>query len=419
MRRLAEVPDAFRFAVAALRANLARSILTSAGIIIGITFVVLMGWAIKGIDAMWEQTISIIGKDMIYIDKWDWAGGRNWRKLERRRNVTYEQAVRASERIESAELVMPLVRRWGGRVSVGNSTLMCSVLGTTASYGRTPAGDIASGRYFSEIEEQHGMRVVVLGHGVAKNLFPDGGAIGRTLRIGKAPFLIVGVAEKRGYLMMDFVDNQVLIPIMAYRGLYGFAGANFSVAVKTGSERMLDIVRDEAVGVMRTIRNVPPLADNDFSINEMKAFDEQVATIRLWIWGVGLSLSILAFIVGSIGIMNIMFVSVTERTKEIGIRKAIGARRSSILVQFLIESAVLCCAGALVALPLVQGIITLARWVMISLLQFEEASVIPSLLPADLLGLAIGVSIVVGLLAGLIPALRAAHLDPVEALRFE
>jgi putative ABC transport system permease protein len=182
---------------------------------------------------------------------------------------------------------------------------------------------------------------------------------------------------------------------------------------------MLDIVRTEAIGHMRAIRNVPPDADDDFSINEMKAFDQQAKNIRIGIWVVGMGLTILAFIVGSIGIMNIMYVSVTERTKEIGIRKAIGARRSSILAQFLIESALLCMAGALIAFPIAQGIVAGARFLAVDVLEQEWASVISPLIPLDLLGIAVAVSVVVGLLAGLLPALRASRLDPVEALRYE
>jgi putative ABC transport system permease protein len=191
------------------------------------------------------------------------------------------------------------------------------------------------------------------------------------------------------------------------------------VAIKAGNERLLDIVRDEARGHMREIRNVPPGDDDDFSINEMQAFDAQVANIRVVIWRVGIGLTVLAFIVGSIGIMNIMFVSVTERTKEIGIRKAIGARRVSIRVQFLVESAFLCLVGAIIALPIAQIIVATARWVAIGPLGYDWMSVVSPFIQIDLLLIAVGVSVVVGLLAGLIPAIIASRLDPVEALRFE
>ncbi|HLP28482.1 MAG TPA: ABC transporter permease, partial [Candidatus Didemnitutus sp.] len=330
MPRLSEVQESFRIAVTSLRVNLMRSILTTAGVVVGVVLVVLMGWTIGGLDAVWEKTISIIGKDMIYIDKWNWAGGGNWRMMEARKDITLEQAEALSMRMESAEETIPITRKWGGSVSVGNTSLRCSIMGTTTAYGSTSAGTTEEGRFFNEVEEREAEKVVVVGYNIKKNLFPDESPIGKYLKIAGVPYRIVGVVEKRGFLFMDFIDNQVFIPLYAFRSSFGFFDRSFSVGLKAGSERMLDIVRDEAVGHMRSIRNVPPADPDDFSINEMKAFDQQAKNIRLGIWVVGMGLTILAFIVGSIGIMNIMYVSVTERTKEIGIRKAIGARRSSI-----------------------------------------------------------------------------------------
>ena len=151
----------------------------------------------------------------------------------------------------------------------------------------------------------------------------------------------------------------------------------------------------------------------------MKAFDAQAANIRLYIWIVGIGLTVLSFIVGSIGIMNIMFVSVTERTKEIGVRKAIGAKKRSIAVQFLIESTLLCLTGAVVAFPISQLLVGSAQWLAVHVFDFEAATAVSPFIPLDLLGIAAVVAIVVGLAAGLVPAIKAANLHPVEALRFE
>ncbi|MBK6292038.1 MAG: ABC transporter permease [Candidatus Kapabacteria bacterium] len=419
MPRLSEVQESFRIAVTSLRVNLMRSILTTAGVVVGVVLVVLMGWTIGGLDAVWEKTISIIGKDMIYIDKWNWAGGGNWRMMEARKDITLEQAEALSARMESAEETIPITRKWGGSVSLGNTSLRCSIMGTTSTYGNTSAGSTEEGRFFNEVEEREAEKVVVVGYNIKKNLFPTESPVGKSLKIAGVPYRIVGVVEKRGFLFMDFIDNQVFIPLYAFRSSFGFFDRSFSVGLKAGSERMLDIVRDEAVGHMRSIRNVAPADEDDFSINEMKAFDQQAKNIRLGIWVVGMGLTLLAFIVGSIGIMNIMYVSVTERTKEIGIRKAIGARRSSILAQFLIESAMLCVAGALIAFPIAQIIVGSAQYLAVNVFEQDWASVVSPLVPFDLLGIAVGVSILVGLLAGLLPAIKASGLDPVEALRSE
>lgn len=419
MIRSGELVESFRIAFESLRVNLMRSMLTTAGVVVGVVLVVLMGWTINGLDAVWEQTISIIGKDMIYVDKWNWAGGGNWRKTMSRKDITLDQVTLFAQRAEAPQLTIPTIRSWGGSVTVGNQSLRCSVLGVTSDYGLTPAGEIADGRFFNAVEDEHAADVIVIGHGVSKTLFPNGDAVGRTLKINGRPLRIVGVVEKRGFLFMDFIDNQVFLPLTTFRAVYGFAGRSFSIALKAGNERMLDVVRDEAVGLMREIRNVPPHVEDDFSINEMKAFDAQAKNIRLYIWIVGIGLTVLAFIVGSIGIMNIMFVSVTERTKEIGIRKAIGARRSTIAAQFLIESTVLCLTGAIIAFPISQLIVGTARWMAVSVFDFEAASVVSPFIPVDLLGIAAGVAAIVGLVAGLVPAVKAALLNPVEALRFE
>lgn len=415
---LSEVAEALRFATSSLRGNLLRAVLTTAGVVVGVVLVVIMGWTINGLDAIWEHTISIIGRDMMYIDKWDSAGGRNWRKAMARKDVTLRQAELLSARLESPELSMPLTRNMAS-ISVGNTSMRTMIMGTTSAYGATPAATMQEGRFFTPIEELQASNVVVIGHGIAKLLFPNGGAVGKNIKIAGHPFRIVGVVEKRGFLFLEFVDQQIFVSLPSFRALYGLQGRSFSVAIKAGSERMMDIVRSEAIGVMREIRNVQPGEPDDFAVNEMKAFDTQAASIRLGIWVVGIVLTGLAFVVGSIGIMNIMFVSVTERTREIGIRKALGAKRSSVLMQFLVESSVLCVVGALIAFPISQAIVALARWIALDVANFEAAHVVSPFIQLHLLGIAIIVSILVGILAGLAPAWRASRLDPVEALRYE
>jgi putative ABC transport system permease protein len=214
--------------------------------------------------------------------------------------------------------------------------------------------------------------------------------------------------------LMDFVDNQVFIPLNTFFSVYGVSSRPISIAVKAGSPERLDDVRSETIGTMRVVRGLRPEQEEDFSINETQAFRDQVAQIRLAIWGIGLYLTVMSFVVGMIGIMNVMFVSVTERTKEIGVRKAIGATRRSILLQFLFEAASLCMVGALVAIALCS---LLAAGIYV--LFHDKAAFLTPYVPPQILLISITVSIVVGMLAGLLPALRAASMNPVEALRYE
>jgi putative ABC transport system permease protein len=293
------------------------------------------------------------------------------------------------------------------------------VQGTVSSYGLTPAGTTYAGRFFSDIEDRLGQNVTVIGWGVKKAMFPNEDPVGKTVKIKGFPFRIIGVIEQRGFLFLDFIDNQVFVPISTFNAVFGQSDFSYSVAIKAGNTRMMDIVRDEVVGYMREIRNLPPSSEDDFSINEMKAFETQTKQVRYYIWVTGIGLTALAFIVGAIGIMNIMFVSVTERTKEIGIRKAVGAKSAFILTQFLVEAAALCVAGALVAFPISMVLTFATRFVAISVLDFSAAEVVSPIIQFDLMGIAIGVAIVVGIIAGLAPAIRAASLDPVDALRYE
>lgn len=419
MLRIPEIAESVRIAFNALRANITRAALTTLGIVVGIFLVVIIGWALAGLNSVWDHTISILGKDMIYIDKWSWAGGGSWRKALYRKNISLSEIERLAERMVSAEMVIPMGRRWRGSVSYAGRRVHPAINGTSWLYGQTPGGETQAGRFFSAIDEVGSDRVVVIGHGVAKTLFGGDNALGEVIRIGKVPFRIIGVISKQGILITEFVDNQVYIPMPHYISLFGAQQSSFSAAVKAGSPDLLDMVRFEARGLMRDIRSVHPSDEDDFSINEMKAFDQQIQTIRYSIWGAGLGLTLLSFVVGAIGIMNIMFVSVTERTREIGIRKAVGARRTSIMMQFLVESSFLCIAGAFIALPLSQGVISLLKWIIVHVLEFEAGTVISPVIPPQIVVLALAVSLFVGVLAGVFPAIRAARLDPVTALRQE
>ncbi|MFN5095234.1 MAG: ABC transporter permease, partial [Ignavibacteria bacterium] len=321
MIRFGEIQESFRIAFEGLQANKLRSFLTTLGVVIGITFVILMGWFLNGLDTALESTVNLLGTDVMYIDKWSWSGGQNWRKTMQRKNITYQQAMEFCNSVKTAEVSLPEAHKWGSTIKERDRTITgISVIGVPYSYSQLPAGTILYGRFFSQFEDEYSTNVTVLGYGVAKALFPEGDAIGRTIKIGGRTFEIIGVIIKRGTMMMDFVDNQVIIPISTFFGVYGMTGRSLSIAVKAGSAEKLDETRAEATGLMRSIRNVPPGEEEDFSINETETFKEQVETLRLATWGIGIGLTLLSFIVGIIGIMNIMFVSVTERTKEIGIR---------------------------------------------------------------------------------------------------
>jgi putative ABC transport system permease protein len=413
-----QILEGIKIAFSAIRSNKLRSGLTSLGVVIGIAFVIFMGWFLQGLDYAFEEAIATLGADVLYIDKWDWTGKKSWRETMNRPDITLRQCEALTERVQTAEASSILARRWNATVKYGSDSYTgITVVGANSVYADIAAGIIRNGRFFSQAEDMYSSNVCVVGSDIVKNILgEDTDPIGKQIKIKGTTFTVIGKIEKQGSMFAPpWIDNQVIIPIKSFLNVFAGSGKmmkNISVAIKAGGEENLENVKMEAVGHMRQIRKLKPDEDNDFAVNESQAFRDNIANIRLSIWAVGIGLTALSFLVGIIGIMNIMFVSVTERTKEIGIRKALGARRRSILFQFLVEASSLCFLGALIAF-------VLCSVVMFSVVQFGEVTFLTPYIPPNLLIIATIVSVVVGVLAGMIPAMRASKLDPVEALRYE
>ncbi len=409
----AELSEAIAIALDALRANPLRSALATLGIAIGVSFVALMGWFLAGLDSALQHTIDMLGEDMLYVDKWDWSGRTSWVEVSNRKPISYRQARELADAIRSAQYAMPMGQT-RAQLSVGSRKAeSIPVAGVPHDYGNTPAGAVTTGRFFTEMEGRSGAPVAVLGPVIAKQLFPDEDPLGKEVRIAGQRFTIIGVVRQRGTLLSDFADRLVLIPLERFLRLFGSGQRSFITVLKAGSLERLDDVREEARLLMRKIRRLRPEQPDDFTINETRSLEQSIAVLRQSVWGVGLSMSALSFLVGIIGIVNITFVSVVERTREIGIRKAVGARRRAIALQFLVESVVLCTAGAVLALLFCTGLVLLVR------LLIPAAEFLTPYIPPQHVAVALTVAFAAGILAGWAPALRAARLHPVEALRYE
>ena len=417
MKRLIyEFTESFRIAYAQIRANKMRSVLTALGVIIGIVAVTLMGTAINGIDIGFNRSLAMLGEDVLYVQKWPWHNVEDWWNYENRPPIQPEDADKLNRIIETTpnsllDVAVPVIAQ-GSAVKTGDQQVSgVFVFGTTADYSRMMYADIAEGRMFNDAEAASGRQVCVLGLDVAQALFPNMSALDQKVLIQGQPFTVIGVLAKQGsFLGLFSLDTQAFMPIRAFRKYFGLGGRGAELRVKIRDKLRMDDAIDELTGAMRRVRGQLPGERDNFSINQQQAFKAQLDPIKSGVAFAGLFITGLALFVGAIGIMNITFVSVKERTREIGTRKALGARRRTILLQFLIEAVSICLIGGLVGLALAFG------------LTFAIKSAMPSLPVVFSLGLVVIsmiVSIATGIISGFAPALGASRLDPVVALRYE
>ena len=395
----------FRISLSAVLANKARSILTALGIIIGVLSVTLMGTLISGLDRSFESSMSWLGKDILYISRYEWFSDMEWWEIKNRPRLLPEYVDKIKEKSEYA-LAVALVMQRGASLSYKEKETRTEIFGTNEDYMETINTDIAQGRFFTSNEDRSGSRVTVIGHGIKEAFFGEKEPVGQYIKIDNIKFRVIGVLEKQGkFLGLFSVDNQAILPLGAYKRLFSRRGwMRLSVKVP---EQKIEEGMDELSAVMRHIRGLKPNEKNDFAINQTKAFEKQYNTLKVAIGGTGLFITLLSLIVGGIGIMNIMFVSVKERTREIGVRKAIGATRRMILSQFLMEAVTICFIAGLVGLFLAY----------VSTIFINK--IFPSTLPLGLSISAVVMSMVVGVLSGFIPAYQASKLDPIDSLRYE
>ena len=397
--------ESLRISISSIYMNKLRSSLTALGIIIGVLSVTVMGTLISGLDRSFENSMSWLGKDILYISRWEWFSDMEWWEVRNRprMKLSYEDKIR--EMSDYALAVSPVMQR-GASLSFGDKNTQTQIFGTNVDYMETVNEDIKVGRFFTENEERSGSRVTIIGSGIQDAFFEYQNPIGKYIKIDGIKFRVIGVLEKQGkFLGLFSVDNQAILPLGAYTRLFSKRGF-MRLSVKV-NEQKIDDAKSELQAVMRRIRGLKPGEKDDFAINQTKAFETQYNTLKYAIGGTGLFITILSLIVGGIGIMNIMFVSVKERTREIGVRKAIGAPPNMILTQFLFEAITICVIGGLIGLTLAFGV------------SFFINKIFPSTLPLWLSISSIIMSIFVGVISGIVPSYQAAQLDPIEALRYE
>ncbi len=388
-----------------------RAFLTTLGIIIGIVAVTTMSTAIVGLEKAFISSISSFGSDVLYIDKFAWFAGHDWSYYRNRKDITYEQYERLRDKLQdnpAVKAIAPNKRTFGATIERDKYTATSTVVyGTTAEYMETANTIPEQGRFMSDLEVKSSRNVCVIGRDIADALFPYGSPINKTIKVNNEPMRVVGVLEKQGSALFGSfsMDGQVIMPLGVFEKIFGQQRGRLRIDVKVANEKNVEDVKEEVRSIMRVIRKDPPGTPDDFAINQQEVFkevyDKTVGVISI----AGIVITSLALFVGAIGIMNIMFVSVTERTNEIGIRKAVGAKTWSILIQFLSEAAIICLIGGIIGL-----IISFPLSLLIN--QF-----LPTAMPISIVVLALIISSGVGVVSGFLPAYKASRLNPVEALR--
>jgi putative ABC transport system permease protein len=407
MNFFTELKEGLAISWSAIRANKMRSILTTLGIVIGIVTVTLMGTAIEGVNHAFLKAVSFIGADVLFVQREDWSAPHTeteWHKIQKRRHLTIEQFNALERDLTMASALAPLAfdelpikyeKRSAGGVQI---------IGSNEQLLFTGGISIADGRFISAAEAEGGRPVCVIGYAVATNLFVRESPLGKKIMIGQRPFDVVGVLEKQGDMFGQF-DNQAIIPLRQLMSAFLHTRDVEIIEVKVKDVGRVADARDELHSVMRRIRRLAPGDADDFAINQQEQILDIVHRVTAVIGGIGLFITGLSLFVGGIGIMNIMFVSVAERTREIGIRKAIGAKRRTILLQFLSEAAAICMIGGAIALAIAWPLTLVMR------------EYVPATLSVTVVSLALLVALATGVVSGLAPAWHAARLNPVDALR--
>jgi putative ABC transport system permease protein len=396
-------------AMDSLRANKLRSFLTLLGIIIGITSIISVISIINGLDIYWKQKVSNFGPNTFVITQFPIT--TNFDKfiemLKRNPEVRSEDAEAIRRHCASCDQV-GIEAHKEVRVRYQNRSLeQIDMGGMTPNIMEIEGHHVEQGRSLTEWEDEHSRFVTVIGYEVAEKLFPGADPIGKDLQIGDHWFTVVGVGEKRGTVFGFSRDNYVKVPFSTFQKIYGSRRTvNISIKARLGEMQQAE---DQARLVMRNRHKLDYHAEDDFGLITSESVNQLFDLLTRTIFTVSLFVVGISLVVGGIVIMNIMLVSVVERTKEIGIRKAVGARQQDVINQFLVESVVLCCAGGVGGVVMAYGISSL----------ISSFTPLPSSFPLWAPVLAFVLSTVIGIFFGLYPARRAGRLDPIEALRAE
>lgn len=407
MRLINSLIEGLKVALRALAINKVRSVLTALCIIIGITMVTVVDSVTTGMDESFDNSMAMLGTNVVYIEKWPWDGDDDWWVYAGRKEMELRYVEFLEEKSKLASDVAASASR---NVSIryqDKSADRVMISGTTSNHLNIQGLNIERGRMFTEEEARSGVKVAVIGQSLQEALFEEEDPLGKDIRLGGQKFTVIGILEKQGsFLGLGDADNTVIVPIKAFGQIYGLR-RGIQIGVKFPSEEAALDGEYEIEGLMRQVRGIDAAEKNDFAINKPQAFEETLNSFKTRLYQFGYGLVALSLLIGGIGIMNIMFVSVRERTKEIGIRKAVGAKSWEILSQFLIEAVLICIVGGMVGVAFA------------GLINIGVNQVFTAKMNFGVIFFAFSLCTLIGIIFGFIPAYKAAKSDPIESLRFE
>jgi putative ABC transport system permease protein len=403
--------EAFRLALQALWANKLRSILTLIGVVMGVASVIMVITLVNGANRYVSTKLSGYGADVFTVSKMSSVifTPEEYFKYQKRKILRIDDYYAIRDGCTECGEVGALLSKSTNVVANGKSSNNTGVRGYTWTMLSLNNIDIAIGRGFTPADEEHATKNVIVGYDIVDNLLPDADPIGKEIRVDGIPYTIIGVGDRQGKTLGQSQDNWVAIPITTYQQIYGYNDSVTIYARAAGNAEVMERAKDEVRVLMRTRRHDAPGAQDDFEIETNDTFLDIWKQISSLFASVVLGLASIALVVGGVVIMNIMLVSVTERTREIGVRKALGAKQRDVLLQFLIESAALALVGG--AFGVIGGV--LVGKVITLVVGF------PTAVPIWAIFLGLFLAAAVGIFFGVYPASKAAKLDPVVALRAE
>jgi putative ABC transport system permease protein len=414
IRLLAEVRESFLMAMSALAAHKLRSALTLLGVLIGVFSIIVVMTAMRVMQKDVESNISQLGSQTFMIRKWPgiyFGGPEGFEKFWRRKNITMEQGKRLQDKATLPASIGLETSFWAGEVQTRYEASAPNV----QLFGETPGSfsaknwNLAEGRLLMDSDVDGARNVCVLGAGLAKSVFPHASAVGERLKIDGINYSVIGVLESKGTSMGGDQDNFAVVPITTGLNRYGRWSRSLNILVQARDQASYESTVEQVRGLLRVIRKVPPGAEDDF---ELFSNDSMIAQFQSFTLAVRLGVAVvssISLLAAGIGIMNIMLVSVTERTREIGIRRAIGAKKRNIMAQFIMEAVVLCEVGGVIGV--IFGIVGGNATALLLKLT--------PVIPVDWIVIGLVICSIVGIIFGTYPAYKAANLDPIESLRYE